>query len=64
MPDLSGDPIEVPGLGEIRAEAATLEESKNDATMVPLWWWLDGLLTWFMFAAFVCGGLLLLGVIA
>ena len=59
MPDLSGDPIEVPGLGQIRGEAATIKES----TWTPSRWWLDGLVSWFLFSAFMCGLLVLLGVI-
>ena len=67
MADLSGDPIEVPGLGEIRQDCAAISDREKardwvlgDALMNRL----DAMITWVLFCAFVLGAFLLLGVIS
>ena len=67
MADLSGDAIQVPGLGEIRQDAEELQDADSTRDFIlgdALMSRLDGIITWAIFCAFVLGAFLLLGVIS
>ena len=61
MADLSGDPIEIPGLGEIKQEA---EAQTKRGRFFGLWVWADAALTYSLVVAFFAGLFVMLGVIA